>query len=173
MIKKIFLSLTLVLSSVVAFAQQPEAKMPLALYQSIVGNIKTIVEEEFKDATFEKLTFKKGQTVKKFKDLSQLEKDVYMLEKAKSFSLYIREFEKKCCTDLLEYNPKDQKEGLPTKEDLIKIIDALQQIKKDQTKESIVFAEQVIERNKLSGQEANKLLKEIHEINDSIYKNAP
>lgn len=75
--------------------------------------------------------------------------------------------------ELLLLSNDDSENGLATKEKMAKMIAEVQTMKKEQTKISIDFVQQMVQRNKLNQAEADKLLKEIHRINDSVYSNAP
>ena len=142
-------------------------------YESLVDNIKEVLKIEFKEDTYKNLKFTKPSTTKTFSDLTQLEKDVFVLQRAKAFSQHIRVVEQKMVDELLLLSNDDSENGLATKEKMAKMIAEVPTMKKEQTKISIDFVQQMVQRNKLNQAEADKLLKEIHRINDSVYSNAP
>ena len=174
MILNIFLATMLLLAPVPA--STPDPKSPAVdpnSYEVLIDNIKDVLKIEFKEETYKTLKFTKAGSTRTFDSLTQLEKDVFILQRAKAFSLHIRTVEQKIVDEILFLSEDDSEFGLETKERMAKMIVEIQAMKKEQTKTSIDFAKQLIKTNKISSSEAGKLLKEIHRINDSIFTNAP
>ena len=136
---------------------EQEVKMPLAVYNTIVENFGNVIKKEFQEDSFKNLKFKKGTTVTAFAELPQLEKDLFILQQAQAFSSHLNKFEKKCCQDLIDFMPSEPNSGLPTKSELLKIINNVHEIQKTQNEQVLIFVDELIERNKIDKTEAKKL----------------
>lgn len=168
--KKILLILILIFSF--NFTINAQEQMSVNDYHAVVKNFKEVISKEFKEDYLKKLKFKKNNVIIDFKSLPQIEKDIYLFQQSKFFTINIKKFEKKCCQELLNFNELESKPDLPSKEDLINIIKSLQEIEKTHIEQSIIFTKELIERNKIEKEEAARILSEIMP-NDTILKDVP
>jgi hypothetical protein len=162
-LKKLFLFLFLFLSNLTFAAPYED------WHKIITKYFDSKFDEEFFNKT---VTFKKLDKTYKFKELPQIERDIYMFEKAKNLFFVLDDILKSCNEkiqvldqNILSAMTMEEKEELrKSKEEIIKVKEEFSLIRAKLKKDTLTFVEILAKRNNMSEEEGQKFIELIKNI---------